>query len=474
MLSSKIVFAVAICLCASSMSITPDSLVPEVLVETLPYDVSAEATSFIQAHKGDSQACINEANLALKSITDSVNGQSTGFAALGDGSQCALVGKQQIASAQSSADQAASARQAAGSELTKAGSAPVTTTFAFKSLKPDDCSQLFQSDAYTTAKTAYASAEAEVIKTEERKRLTAEALTTTLAETAESARKCHCEAQKALDDFSAEVAKTVEGNARLWKVSQKILCLSGETCKDTAAPTAISKALAAGAKEAKCFRLDNASFKLACQLQCPHNMGLSTLLTPQEREKYTQRYGELADWDLSGVTSMQHAFYSCNQFNGDVSKWDVSKVTNMEGVFRNAHKFNGDLSKWDTSKVTYMGEMFAFAKTFNNPSIDKWDVSKVTNTRDMFKYSGFNQDISKWDVSKVTQMQLMFYNNKVFNQDISNWDVSKVTTTAGMFTSSNFYQDLSKWRIAGAVSKNMFNYGPMEKKSNWWPKTSKK
>merc|ERR1712166_1072639 len=86
------------------------------------------------------------------------------------------------------------ARKAAGSELTKAGVAPVTTTFTYMSLNGGDCSQLFKSDAFTTAKTAYKSAEALVIQTEERKRLTAEALTKAQAEAIESATKCYCEA----------------------------------------------------------------------------------------------------------------------------------------------------------------------------------------------------------------------------------------------------------------------------------------
>ena len=45
-------------------------------------------------------------------------------------------------------------------------------------------------------------------------------------------------------------------------------------------------------------------------------------------------YGPTAEWDMSGVTSMEQLFSPWNQFNAfnlDVSKWDVSNVENMKG-----------------------------------------------------------------------------------------------------------------------------------------------
>jgi len=254
---SKFVVLVAICLCASTMSLTPDSLVPEVLVETLPYDVAAEATSFIEARKGDNKACIKEANLALKSVTDSVTAQNTASAGLSDGSTCALAGKQLIASAQSAADQASKDASQATSALSNAASAPVERKFPFTSssdsMKDSQCKQLFQSSSWTAAKAAYASAQSEVIKTGERKRLSAEALTQAEADAAVLTSKCLCEAQKAHAAFVAEVATASSSFERLWKVSQKILCLTGETCQDTAVPAFVTqKQLTADAKQAKC------------------------------------------------------------------------------------------------------------------------------------------------------------------------------------------------------------------------------
>ena len=73
-------------------------------------------------------------------------------------------------------------------------------------------------------------------------------------------------------------------------------------------------------------------------------------------------WGQMADWNVSGVTSMDEMFVdrdssydSVSTFNGDLSKWDVSSVTSMYKMFIGAHAFNGDLSEWDVSSVTYMG-----------------------------------------------------------------------------------------------------------------------
>ena len=42
------------------------------------------------------------------------------------------------------------------------------------------------------------------------------------------------------------------------------------------------------------------------------------------------KWGRIADWNVSEVTSMKELFEIRNKFNGDVSKWDVGKVTTMQ------------------------------------------------------------------------------------------------------------------------------------------------
>ena len=42
-------------------------------------------------------------------------------------------------------------------------------------------------------------------------------------------------------------------------------------------------------------------------------------------------YGPTAEWDMSGVTSMEQLFKQFYTFKFDVSKWDVSNVENMKG-----------------------------------------------------------------------------------------------------------------------------------------------
>ena len=55
---------------------------------------------------------------------------------------------------------------------------------------------------------------------------------------------------------------------------------------------------------------------------------------------------------------MNYMFYDCENFNGDISDWDVSKVTSMDSMFYGCKKFNSNISKWDVSKVTNTVYMF--------------------------------------------------------------------------------------------------------------------
>ena len=67
---------------------------------------------------------------------------------------------------------------------------------------------------------------------------------------------------------------------------------------------------------------------------------------------------EMADWDVSLVTSMHSLFASTRLFNADISGWDVSSVTDMNSMFYGAGAFNADISGWDVSSVTDMNSMF--------------------------------------------------------------------------------------------------------------------
>ena len=116
---------------------------------------------------------------------------------------------------------------------------------------------------------------------------------------------------------------------------------------------------------------------------------------------------EMADWDVSLVTSMRELFYGKSQFNADISRWDTSRVTDMYRMFRDADAFNQDIGAWDTSSVTTMYAMFYSADAFNQ-SLSRWDVSSVTNMRYMFyDADAFNQDIGAWDTSSVTTMRVL-------------------------------------------------------------------
>jgi len=94
-------------------------------------------------------------------------------------------------------------------------------------------------------------------------------------------------------------------------------------------------------------------------------------------------YGPIADWDVSGVTSMLRIFNGATLFHGELSVWDVSSVTDMFRMFNGATEFNGDLSGWDVHNVTDMALMFAGATAFNC-DLSGWDVRNVTSKGQMF------------------------------------------------------------------------------------------
>ena len=97
------------------------------------------------------------------------------------------------------------------------------------------------------------------------------------------------------------------------------------------------------------------------------------------------RYGPIADWDVSAISTMRGLFYNLPNFNADISSWDTSSVTDMGGLFYNSPNFNADISSWDTSRVTDMRFMFFAARAFDQPL--SFDTSSVTAMTGMFQVS---------------------------------------------------------------------------------------
>merc|ERR1712238_434345 len=135
------------------------------------------------------------------------------------------------------------------------------------------------------------------------------------------------------------------------------------------------------------------------QSPCPDSVVLNDTNAKDMLSEYSSDKEAIKCFDTSQVTTMEYPFMknfvNATEFNGDVSDWDVSSVTSMNSMFAFVTKFNGDVSDWDVSSVTDMDFMFEGATNFNS-DVSDWDVSSVTSMIFMFEGSAFNGDVSDW------------------------------------------------------------------------------
>ena len=137
----------------------------------------------------------------------------------------------------------------------------------------------------------------------------------------------------------------------------------------------------------------------------------------------------ISELDVSCVTSMNHLFSRCNDFNQSLDKWDTSNVVDMCAMFIGCHMFNRPVN-FNTSNVLYMEGMFCHCEKFNQPV--NFDTKNVINMESMFCWCCmFNQSL-EFNTSNVINMIGMFWCCYSFNQPVD-FDTKNVINMEDMF-----------------------------------------
>lgn len=155
-----------------------------------------------------------------------------------------------------------------------------------------------------------------------------------------------------------------------------------------------------------------------------------------KKSKVAEKYGyPINEWCVEKVTQMEELFADTD-FNSNIADWDVSSVTSMKGMFRNNPEFDKPLKKWDVSNVENMNEMFAGATSFDKP-LSKWDVGSVKKMKRMFEgATSFSQNLCDWadHITKQTKLNDMFKDTSC--DDDSDPIIKKKQSKSGPFCSA--------------------------------------
>jgi surface protein len=172
-------------------------------------------------------------------------------------------------------------------------------------------------------------------------------------------------------------------------------------------------------------------------------------------------------WNIGAVTDLSWMFSRAGNFNQNIGSWNTAAVTDMSYMFTGASTFNKNIGTWNTANVTNMSGMFFNATAFNQ-NIGAWNTVAVTNMNGMFFFAfSFNQNIGTWNTTAVTNMSGMFSFAYAFNQNIGSWNISNTSSMTDIFNNSginidNYDAILTAWNTAGYTNKNLGNASPLK------------
>ena len=111
---------------------------------------------------------------------------------------------------------------------------------------------------------------------------------------------------------------------------------------------------------------------------------------------------DLAKFDMSNCTNLQHAFAYCgNATSFSISSWDTSSVVEFDSALKNLYKVEEiDISGWSTRKAGDLRLLFSTDSSLKSVKFGPgWKTSDVMDILGMFSYcKNLNLDCSDWNV----------------------------------------------------------------------------
>lgn len=111
---------------------------------------------------------------------------------------------------------------------------------------------------------------------------------------------------------------------------------------------------------------------------------------------------DLAKFDMSNCTNLQHAFAYCgNATSFSISSWDTSSVVEFDSALKNLYKVEEiDISGWSTRKADDLRLLFSTDSSLKSVKFGPgWKTSDVMDMLGMFSYcKNLNLDCSDWNV----------------------------------------------------------------------------
>lgn len=170
-----------------------------------------------------------------------------------------------------------------------------------------------------------------------------------------------------------------------------------------------------------------------------------TNLTSCFQDASCTNYGNIGEWNVSNITTMNNTFNGASIYNPYIGNWNFSNVTSISNFISNTKYYLNNILIFliNLSNNTNIQNPLILGNIPQYPALNNELSINLLNKNITFSHNDVYNKITSWNTSNVTNMESVFNGAVKFNTPLTNWNTAKVKSMKSMFNGATSFNQTS-------------------------------